>query len=56
MYILTKGQDLEKHGYILTIQFHYADQVDHLSNKSFSQLKPKKDPLSSKDNCLNQYS
>ncbi len=34
MYILTKGQDFEKHGYILTIQFHYVDQINHLVNSN----------------------
>jgi hypothetical protein len=45
MYILIKGQGLERHGSILTIQFDYDDYFDHMSNKPSNQLKPQKNPL-----------
>jgi hypothetical protein len=44
MYISTEGQGLERHRYILTIQFDYDDWFDHMSNKPSSQLKAKGPP------------
>jgi hypothetical protein len=44
VYIMIKGQGLERHRYLLTIQFDY-DWFDYMSNKPSSQLKAKKDPL-----------
>lgn len=45
MYISIKGQGLEKHRYLLTIQFDYDEWFESTSNKPSNQLKAKKDPL-----------
>jgi hypothetical protein len=42
MYVLTKGQNIEWHGYVLTNQFDYDDWFDHMSNNHLVKFDPKK--------------
>ncbi len=42
MYVLTKGQNIEWHGYVLTNQFDYDDWFDHMSNNHLVKFDPQK--------------